>query len=56
MGATIRTLANLRPRTLALMHGPSFAGDGRAALAALADDYDHRGSDRRAATAGAVPA
>ncbi len=24
------------------MHGPSFAGDGAAALRALADDYDHR--------------
>jgi flavorubredoxin len=42
MGATIRRLAALAPKTLALMHGPSFAGDGRAALAALADDYDRR--------------
>ena len=33
MGATIRGLAELAPRTLALMHGPSFAGDGAAALA-----------------------
>jgi hypothetical protein len=24
------------------MHGPSFAGDGAAALNALADDYDKR--------------
>ena len=24
------------------MHGPSFAGDGAAALRALADDYDRR--------------
>ena len=24
------------------MHGPSFAGDGAAALQALADDYDRR--------------
>jgi hypothetical protein len=24
------------------MHGPSFAGDGAAALHALADDYDRR--------------
>ena len=30
------------PATLALMHGPSFAGDGAAALRALADDYDRR--------------
>jgi hypothetical protein len=49
MGATLRTLAELRPRTLALMHGPSFAGDGGAALLALADDYDRRTSARRAA-------
>ena len=42
MGATIRRLAGLSPRTLALMHGPSFAGDGAAALRALADDYDRR--------------
>lgn len=42
MGATIRTLAELAPRTLALMHGPSFAGDGAAALRAIADDYDRR--------------
>jgi flavorubredoxin len=41
-GATIRRLAGLSPRTLALMHGPSFAGDGAAALRALADDYDRR--------------
>jgi flavorubredoxin len=44
MGTTIRTLADLAPRTLALMHGPSFAGDGAAALRALADDYDRRGA------------
>lgn len=42
MGATIRGLARLAPRTLALMHGPAFAGDGAAALHALADDYDRR--------------
>jgi flavorubredoxin len=42
MGATIRTLAQTAPRTLALMHGPSFSGDGAAALRALADDYDRR--------------
>jgi flavorubredoxin len=47
MGATLRTLAGLRPRTLALMHGPSFSGDGAAALGALADDYDRRASQRR---------
>lgn len=42
MGATIRRLAPLAPKTLALMHGPAFAGDGAAALEALADDYDRR--------------
>lgn len=42
MGETIRGLAALAPRTLALMHGPAFTGDGGAALAALADDYDRR--------------
>jgi flavorubredoxin len=42
MGATIRGLAKLAPRTLALMHGPSFTGDGGGALRALADDYERR--------------
>jgi flavorubredoxin len=42
MGTTIRALAKLAPRTLAIMHGPSFSGDGAAALRALADDYDRR--------------
>ncbi len=39
---TIRRLAALAPSTLALMHGASFAGDGGAALGALADFYDAR--------------
>jgi flavorubredoxin len=42
MGATIRKLAGLSPRTLALMHGPSFSGDADVALRSLADYYDHR--------------
>jgi flavorubredoxin len=42
MGKAIRGLAKYSPRTLALMHGPSFAGDGAAALHGLADDYDRR--------------
>jgi flavorubredoxin len=42
MGATIRGLVRLAPKTLALMHGPSFQGDGAAALRALADDYERR--------------
>lgn len=37
---TIRRLAELRPRTLALMHGPSYGGDGAAALGALAEGYE----------------
>ncbi len=41
-GATLRTLADLRPNTLALMHGSSFAGDCADALRRLADDYDAR--------------
>jgi hypothetical protein len=35
-------LAKVSPRTLALMHGPSFSGNGAAALHALADEYDRR--------------
>ena len=49
MGTTIRGLAKLNPRTLALMHGPSFSGDGAAALRALADDYDRRVTGHAAA-------
>jgi flavorubredoxin len=48
-GPTIRRLAQLTPRTLALMHGSSFTGDCASALNALADDYD-----RRLATAAAA--
>jgi glyoxylase-like metal-dependent hydrolase (beta-lactamase superfamily II) len=47
MGATIRSLAGFSPRTLALMHGPSFSGDGAASLRALAEDYDRRTAGRR---------
>jgi flavorubredoxin len=42
MGATIRRLADLSPRRLALMHGPTFDGDSPAALRALGDYYDRR--------------
>jgi flavorubredoxin len=42
MGPTIRKLATPAPRTIALMHGPSFTGDGAAALRGLAGDYDRR--------------
>ena len=46
MGSAIRRLAPLKPKTLALMHGPSFAGDGAAAINALADFYEKRTGDR----------
>lgn len=39
---TIRKLAALRPRTLAVMHGASFAGNGESALNRLADYYGGR--------------
>jgi flavorubredoxin len=39
---TIRRLAGLAPRRLALMHGSSFAGDAAGALRGLADDYAER--------------
>jgi flavorubredoxin len=35
----LRKLAELKPKTLALMHGAAFTGDGGAALAALGDHY-----------------
>jgi hypothetical protein len=56
MGATIRGLAKLAPRTLALMHGPSFVGDGAAALSALADEYDRRTAGTRLVVAEAQAA
>jgi flavorubredoxin len=46
MGAAIRRLAPLKPKTLALMHGPSFQGDGAAALDALAEHYERRTGER----------
>ena len=39
---TIRSLTDLHPRTLGLMHGPSFSGDVQGALHALAGGYDER--------------
>jgi flavorubredoxin len=41
-GPTIRALAGLAPRTLGLMHGPSYTGDGPQALRDLAAAYDER--------------
>jgi len=40
--ATVERLAQLEPKTVATMHGSSFAGDGAAALRALAADYRRR--------------
>jgi flavorubredoxin len=42
---TIRRLADLRPRTMAVMHGSSFAGDASTALLQLADLYEQRLTD-----------
>ncbi len=39
---TVRTLAQLEPSTLALMHGPTFRGDGATALRSLADHFEDR--------------
>lgn len=39
---TINRLADLSPTTLAIMHGPSYSGDGAAALRTLADAYESR--------------
>ncbi|CAN5799640.1 hypothetical protein BH24ACT6_BH24ACT6_17920 [soil metagenome] len=44
-GATVRRLAALDVETLALMHGPAFTGDCRAALLDLAADFDRRIAD-----------
>ena len=38
----LRALADLAPRTLAVMHGSSYRGDGKAALRGLADYYAGR--------------
>jgi flavorubredoxin len=40
--STLHRLADLEPRTLAVMHGSSFSGDGGAALRALAESYRGR--------------
>jgi 2-polyprenyl-6-methoxyphenol hydroxylase-like FAD-dependent oxidoreductase len=38
--SVMRKLGDLAPRTLALMHGASYQGDGRKALYDLADAYE----------------
>jgi flavorubredoxin len=40
--STLNRLAELEPRTLAVMHGSSFSGDGGGALRGLADAYQGR--------------
>lgn len=39
---TYRRLADLQPRTLAIMHGSSYSGDGAAQLRAMADVFEQR--------------
>jgi flavorubredoxin len=41
-GETLRRLASLAPKTLALMHGPCYRGDGATALYSLAQGFDRR--------------
>jgi flavorubredoxin len=55
---TIRRLAALEPRTLALMHGPTFRGAGGAQLRALADHFDQllAAAEREAAAPAPQPA
>lgn len=47
---TIQRLAELQPSTLALMHGPAYAGDGAAWLRDLANSYAERIDARTATT------
>lgn len=54
--ATLRHLAALAPRRLALMHGASFEGDAAAALNQLADHYEKATAAGIAATSGSRPA
>ncbi len=55
-GSIIRSLGDLEPTTLAIMHGSSFQGDGKQTLYDLASAYDDlrrlTGSDRSPAAAG----
>jgi flavorubredoxin len=39
---TLHRLADLKPTTLAVMHGSTFTGDGAAQLRSLANSYDER--------------
>jgi flavorubredoxin len=40
LAPTLRAMAQLAPRVLALMHGPAFAGDGALVLSEMAVHYD----------------
>lgn len=44
LGPTLRRLAALRPKTLAVMHGSCFVGDGAGQLERLAAWYEREGS------------
>ncbi len=48
-GATLRALGDLEPSTLAIMHGPSYRGDGRKALYELAAAYEQLAAAAEAA-------
>lgn len=49
--STIRSLGDLEPTTLAIMHGSSFAGDGKRVLYELAAAYEHQLNELVAAAA-----
>lgn len=53
---TIRRLAELKPAALALMHGPTFFGDGSAALNRLADYFEEQAGASAPALAPALVA
>lgn len=49
---TVQRLSELEPTTLALMHGPSYSGDGGAWLRDLASSYADRGAAAMAVASG----
>ena len=53
--ATLRRLADLEPRTVAIMHGGSYHGDGGGLLRRLADAFEQHLDDRELAAAGSLP-
>ena len=54
-GATIRRLARLEPRTLAVMHGSSYSGAGAPVLETLAGFYDGPAAERAVAPSPSKP-